>query len=74
MVVILFTVFFLGLAAAILLMYINFTVVGLLISVVGVMIFIASFVLLNNYIHEKFFLNYDKKYRESLKSKQPWEK
>ena len=74
MLVIGFTVFFLGFAAVILLMYMNLTIVGLLISAVGVMMFITGLVLMNRYLHGKKFLNDDKKYRESLRSKQPWEK
>ena len=74
MLVIGFTVIFLGFAAVILLMYMNLSIVGLLISAVAVMIFIAGLVFMNKYLHGKKFLNDDKKYRESLKSKQPWEK
>ena len=74
MLVIGFTVFFLGIAAAILLMYMNLTIVGLLISAVVVIMFVAGLVLMNSYSHGQGFLNDDKKYRESLKSKQPWEK
>ena len=74
MLVIGFTVIFIVFAAVILLMYMNLTIVGLLISAVGVMIFIAGFVLMESYMHGKGVLKIDKKYRESLKSKQPWEK